>query len=309
MSAGAPDIDAATAAAIAGETGRAARHALPVGAPCPNCAKPLQGPWCYACGQKAEDYHRSIWRLAAEALEGVTDFDGRFWHTVPRLLFRPGQLTRDYLAGHRAAQVPPFRMYLVTVIILLFAWGASQQATGKHFHLASKTQTAAVAARTKMEALRGRPVSAVVAHPNAVQAWLLGRTARIRANPEGFFGAMERWAEISGVLMLPMAALLLALLFAFRKGVFIFDHLIFSMHALSFLSLLLSAVLLLGMATGSSAWLLLAAPVHLFVHLRGAYRTGVAATLLRTVLLIVGLALSFVLVLIGLVLVALALTP
>ena len=307
MSAGAPDIDTATAAAIAGERERAAKHALPVGAPCPNCAKPLQGPWCHACGQKGEDYHRSIWRLAAEAIEGLTNFDGRFWNTLPRLIYRPGQLTRDYLAGHRAAQVPPFRIYLTAVIVLLFAWGVSQEATGKHYHLASGVQSAVMAARSKAEARRGHAVA--VAHPTPIQAWLRGRGARIQANPEGFFGAMEHWAEASGVLMLPMAALLLAGLFAFRRGVYVFDHLIFSMHALAFLALLLSAVLLLGLVTGQAAWLLLAAPAHLFVHLRGAYRTGVFGTLLREGLLIVGLALSFAVVLAGLVLVALALTP
>ena len=29
-----------------------------------NCATPLQGPWCHACGQRGEDFHRSIVHLA-----------------------------------------------------------------------------------------------------------------------------------------------------------------------------------------------------------------------------------------------------
>lgn len=308
MSATTPDVDAATAAAIAGEAGRASKHALPVGAPCPNCAKPLQGPWCYACGQKGEDYHRSIWRLAAEAVEGLADFDGRFWKTLPRLIYRPGQLTRDYLDGHRAAQVPPFRMYLVTVILLLFAWGANQNGARPHYHLAAPTLAVATAARAKVEAARARATGGVV-RDNPMQTWIRARQGKAMAHPEAFFGVMERLAETSGVLMLPMTALLLSLLFAFSRGVYVFDHLIFSMHALSFLALLLSAVLLGGVLIGQAAWLLLAAPVHLFVHLRGAYRTSVVGTLLRMVLLIVGLGLSFILVLAGLVLVALALTP
>jgi hypothetical protein len=52
--------------------------ALEEGTPCPNCGTALAGAYCYACGQKAEDYHRSIFRLVGEAVDGLTNFDGRF---------------------------------------------------------------------------------------------------------------------------------------------------------------------------------------------------------------------------------------
>src|SRR3546814_12518151 len=102
-------------------TPHAPRHGLPLGTPCPNCGTALAGPWCYACGQKGEEFHRSVWRLLAEAFEGLTHFDGRFWTTVPRLVAKPGQLTRAYLDGHSDAQITSCHIVLVGMIMVFFA--------------------------------------------------------------------------------------------------------------------------------------------------------------------------------------------
>src|SRR6202042_2370768 len=96
-------------------------EALPVGSPCANCATPLMGPWCWKCGQAGEDFHRSIWRLIAEVFEGVFHLDGRVWTTLPALIWRPARLTRAYLDGHRAPQIPPFRLFLVVLVLVFFA--------------------------------------------------------------------------------------------------------------------------------------------------------------------------------------------
>ena len=79
------EIEAAAIDSVAGRAGAARRkHALPIGAPCPNCGTALAGPWCHACGQSAEDFHRSLVKLAGEALEGLFELDGRLWRTLPR---------------------------------------------------------------------------------------------------------------------------------------------------------------------------------------------------------------------------------
>src|SRR5215472_3304293 len=100
---------------------------LPIGAPCPNCATPLKGAWCYQCGQLAEDFHRSAARLLFESLREFIDIDNRIWRTLPDLMFRPGRLTRSYLDGHRAPQVPPLRLFLV-VLLALFLVGLNSGA-------------------------------------------------------------------------------------------------------------------------------------------------------------------------------------
>jgi hypothetical protein len=344
MSLGAPEIEAATLDAIAGETARAGRHALPLGAPCPNCATPLAGPWCHECGQKGEEYHRDIWRLLAEAFEGLTHFDGRFWNTLPRLVLRPGKLTHEYLEGHRASQIPPFRLFLVVLLLVFFAGGLAAERNSTNFNLGdpklSKGMSPAEKAELDMELAQMRtelgsnplaaPVEAAAARTAAANiiagkpprapdikadtarqrsarsVWLRQRLQRVIKNPESFFFAIEQWGHRFAILMLPIAAFMLTGLFAFRKGVYVFDHVIFSMHSLSFVGMLLTAIFLASMAVDWAWWLLWAAPVHLFFHMRGTYRTGVLGTLARMSLLFVGTTIAVSLLAVGLVFVGLA---
>jgi hypothetical protein len=106
--------------------------------------------------------------------------------------------------------------------------------------------------------------------------------------------------------MLPISALFLSLLFVFQRRFYVFDHLIFSMHSLSFQGLLLSLIFLLNGLSSAAGWLVLLAPVHLFVHMRGTYQTSTPGALLRMVLLFVGSAIAFLFLALGLIWVGLS---
>lgn len=93
----------------------------PPGATCANCGAPLQGPWCHACGQEADTHKRSILHLTWEAIEGLFHLDGRLLRTLPALFFRPGGLARDYMEGRIVRHVPPFRTFLVALLLFIFA--------------------------------------------------------------------------------------------------------------------------------------------------------------------------------------------
>ncbi|WP_309604094.1 DUF3667 domain-containing protein [Phenylobacterium sp.] len=342
-----PDIEAAAAAdTVAGEIARARAHALAVGTPCPNCGTRLAGPWCYNCGQKGEKYDRSIWRLMGEALEGLTHLDGRFWTTGPRLIFRPGKLTHDYLNGHRAAQLPPFRIFLIVLLMVFFAGGLAVDQSHPNFALADATHSELTQNMTPKEKaefdremaplrneLAAGPLTAAAqeaaartAASNAKagrtanldmgvsadtkvtsrSAWVRQRVTKALKNPDSFFVAIEQWGHRFAILLLPIAALMLTGLFAFRKSVYVFDHVIFAMHSLSFVGILLTTIFLVSIVAPGVWWLLLAAPVHLFFHMRGTYRTGVFGTLARMSLLFVGTTIAVSLLGVGLVFVGLA---
>jgi hypothetical protein len=53
-----------------------------------------------------------------EAAGRYVAFDGRMWRTLFALAFRPGFLTREYLAGRRKRYVRPSRLVLVLAIVL-----------------------------------------------------------------------------------------------------------------------------------------------------------------------------------------------
>jgi hypothetical protein len=295
-------LEAVTADTIAHETSRASKRSLPIGTPCANCRTALAGPWCYNCGQRGEQYHRSIWRLAWEAVEGLTDLDGRIWRTFPRLILRPGRLTRDYLDGHRAVQVPPFRIFLVVLLMVFFAGGLDISQNHHKFRLGGPNSPE-VAQFTSPE--QQRKMTAELGDAKKSN-WIKERLVFSLNHQDAFFAAVTEWAQRFAVLMLPIAALMLSVLFAFKKNVYVFDHLIFAMHSLSFQGLLLTVVFLLGLGVSGGSNLLWLSPIHLFIHMRGTYKISVVGTLVRMTLLFIGSSIAFGLLVGGLVLVGLA---
>jgi hypothetical protein len=287
-------------------TTRKPRHGptLPPGSPCANCGAVLRGAWCHDCGQLAEDFHRSIWRLMMEAVEGITHLDGRFWVTTPALVLHPGKLTRDYIAGHRASQIPPLRLFLVVLLLVFFIGSV----TGGKADLFKMNGAEDPAARARAEAQIDKlDVQIGAQKSDAAARWIRPRLKAVLEDPERFKLVLESQAERFAFLSLPVATLLLSLLFVFQRRFYIFDHSIFALHSLSFQGLLFCVADLAGKLwdpLGSLLWL--AAPVHLFVHMRGAYRTGVTGTLLRMTLLGIGSLIGFVVLLLLLVLVGLS---
>ncbi len=85
---------------------------------CPNCDALIAGSFCGSCGQRAGSRSLSLGHLLQEGVGDVYHLDSRLWRTLRLLLFRPGELTLDYLAGRRERYVPPFRLYLVASLLL-----------------------------------------------------------------------------------------------------------------------------------------------------------------------------------------------
>lgn len=124
-----PITDAIIADSLAAESGNArrghsrSRFDTSVDGECSNCGTVLKGPVCHSCGQDSDNFHRPIWSLFWEVLDGLMfSIDGKLWRTLPKLLFRPGYLTRHYLEGVRARYVQPFRLLLVASIIFFFVF-------------------------------------------------------------------------------------------------------------------------------------------------------------------------------------------
>ncbi len=307
------EIETAAAGALSGFFRRKPQHTLPPGTPCANCATPLQGPWCHACGQLGEDFHRSTWHLIAEAFEGLLHFDGRVWTTLPDLFRHPGRLTRAYLDGHRAPQIPPLRLFLVVLLLVFFAGSVGGRfgtvatvtvddhgkvlASSKH-DLGRLTPEEREKAK---QAIANSKVQILNRPAGAADGWLKARLTAVLDDPERFRLVLEQWSERFAFLMLPLAAGLLSLLFLFQRRFFVFDHTIFSLHSLSAAGLMLAVASGLARLTdGVSEFVMLAAPVHLFIHMRGVYATSVFGTLVRMALLFVGSAIGAMLIFLGL---------
>ena len=283
------EIEVAAAASLGGWLKRKPAHSTaPPGSACANCGTVLQGPYCHHCGQLAEDFHRSIGHLVEETFENLLHLDGRLWRTLPRLARRPAKLTRDYLDGHRASQIPPMRLFLVVVLLFFFAGGLGGKEPNINFSYRGKPVPAAE--ETKGDALNVRVEGLPGRKDGALEAWFRPRVGYAVSHRREFLLTLESWGHRFAILLLPASALMLGLLFAFQRRFFLYDHVIFSMHSLSFMGLLLSVtdvLKALAVPAALADLLALAMPVHLFVHMRGVYGLGVLGTLARMALLFV----------------------
>jgi len=117
------EFDAAGELVMGGMLGRAVEphageaHGHGHGTICLNCGTALIGPHCHECGQSGH-VHRSLGAIGHELLHGVAHFEGKMWRTLPLLAWRPGDLTRRYIAGERARFVSPMAMFLFSIFTM-----------------------------------------------------------------------------------------------------------------------------------------------------------------------------------------------
>jgi hypothetical protein len=90
------------------------------GIKCANCTTPLEGEYCHHCGQSVHSVLRPVHGLLEEFFETFLHIDGRIFHTLPPLMFKPGFLTLEYFAGRRVRYIAPFRLMFVMCLLSLF---------------------------------------------------------------------------------------------------------------------------------------------------------------------------------------------
>lgn len=84
---------------------------------CLNCDTVLQGTYCHTCGQKASSTHLSVHDVAHDAIHEFVHLDGKILNTMKLLVVKPGELTREFIAGRRARYITPIRLYLTWSLI------------------------------------------------------------------------------------------------------------------------------------------------------------------------------------------------
>ena len=160
------DLETAAADSLGEFFKRRGKHPFTgVGQPCANCGATLEGPYCHECGQNADNHERSILHLVWETIEGMFHLDGRLARTLPALFLRPGGLAKDYMEGRIVRHVPPFRTFLVALLLFIFAaehaihvsqHKAAHERELKAAELATPQGRAAEAARRRTEAVTDR---------------------------------------------------------------------------------------------------------------------------------------------------------
>jgi hypothetical protein len=113
------------------------------------------------------------------------------------------------------------------------------------------------------------------------------RARKALLNPDLTLYKMQQKAYKLSFLLVPLSLPFLWLLFPFRRSITLYDHTVFALYSLSFMSLLFVTMALLyrfGGTVGVQAaqLLLLVPPIHMYLQLKGAYALGWASALWRT---------------------------
>lgn len=96
---------------------------------------------------------------------------------------------------------------------------------------------------------------------------------RVLKNPELAFFKLKNTTYKFSFLLVPLLLPFMWLMFIGRRDVVVYDHGVFALYSLSFMALLVIAAALLSLTplNGHLGWLLWLVPLHVFLHLRGAY--------------------------------------
>ena len=90
---------------------------------CLDCGAAVTGKHCEQCGQSSEVHVLSMREVAGDVTHSLLHLDSRVWRTLKLLVLKPGELTREFIAGRHQRYLPPFRLYLA-ISILFFALSA-----------------------------------------------------------------------------------------------------------------------------------------------------------------------------------------
>jgi hypothetical protein len=190
----------------------------------------LAGDYCSHCGQHAIDLHRPFSSLVSDAVGDLLNLDTRLLRTLRPLMLKPGQVAKDFIAGRRAAHVPPLKSYLIAALVFfgLFTLFPSQ-APVRVFVEGSPEQTAA-----RNEG-GSRTTFSLPRSVSYQDEWYQGAVARAMKRPDEFAHAVYANVPRAFFCLVPVFALFLELLY--RKQGFLIDHLVFALyyHAFVFL--------------------------------------------------------------------------
>lgn len=140
-----------------------------------NCQAPLQGAYCYRCGQSAQTQRLRFPQLVRSLLQGLFDLDSKTLRTVWNLFTRPGSMVREYVEGNRVTYLSALRYY-VLVIALAIGLSALFGMTGV---TSAGMDNGNVFRDAHFVTLQISLLYAVIAIPIAASQWLLRRSGRL----------------------------------------------------------------------------------------------------------------------------------
>ena len=265
-------------------------HAPPgAAAACPSCGAALAGDFCQRCGEKrpgARDL--TVRHFVGDAAQELTSLDSKFFRTLWALLFRPGRLTNEWVAGRRVPYLKPLNLCLGILALGLFVYSASKHANIFDIRHIIETEP-------QMSAQMRLPGDG-----RNYERFFAAAARRQHVPVESLYETFnEKWrrnVSLLGPVQILALALLLQVVYFFSRRYFV-EHLVFAMHFLSFSTLTtvfmwpvyyFTGIHITGASMTVAMLKFLVDVVYLFFALRAVYRGHPALVVLGAVVVFVG---------------------
>ncbi|WP_458071045.1 DUF3667 domain-containing protein [Rhodanobacter sp. BL-MT-08] len=164
---------------------------------CANCGTPMQGEFCYRCGQSIHSAIKPIHGMLEDTIDIIFNVDHRVIHTIPPLLLKPGFLTLEYFSGRCVRYIAPFRLMFTLSLLAFFVIHLRMDAVsdkidlrnhaptidlGDDFKDADSAQEVRETLQTKLEALNKARMPAVMPQAQLAEMDIAAQKVREQAN-------------------------------------------------------------------------------------------------------------------------------
>ena len=254
--------------------------------PCLNCGTNVQLEYCPECGQRTIDPDPTIRELLSEMAEEFLHWDGKLLATYRLLLRKPGELTREFLAGRRVRFISPLRVYLTCSVIFFFLNAIAPVRMTRDSH-GNKVQGGVVTVSpSTADELKSLERQAAASGP-VKRVWLTHMVRAMR-NPQELQQRTSGGIPNMMFVLVPMFAALVGIVYRNRRRKYP-QHLTYALHVHATLFLTFSAMLAgrFMPVTASAVYqvvVLLPFLYYLFRSLRTVYSGTRGETLVRMTL-------------------------
>ena len=175
---------------------------------CKSCLHQFEGKFCNNCGEKRyNEKDKKLSHVIHEAFHFITHLDNKFLKTVGLIFFKPGFVSEQYCNGIRKKYFKPISLFLIAVVIYLLFPLLQGMNISFFNHISTNDK-----------------IGVSYSH-----SWALERMAKTGMTEyqlaEKFDTASPKFAKVLLLMLLPLSALPLSLLFR-KKRRYFFDHFI-----------------------------------------------------------------------------------
>ena len=221
----------------------------PVSALCLNCGQNVAGKFCANCGQENRPPVVPLGEFIGDVSGEFVSWDAKIIRSLVPLLFRPGFLTNEYIAGKRVSYLFPSRLFIIINFVFFLLAQQFDPLTAKSLADPKPFTPTALSEKFDNEVA------------NILPSFLLA--------------------------IIPLFAGMLKLVYILTERYYT-EHLVFAFHFFAFVLVAYTPLLFVKNETAINVWLLGVPFVYLACALRTVYRESLGLTALKTLLLWMG---------------------